>query len=121
MDPFEYIDLIARTVSGNFLDHGVRVNSVLTSYRISGTDFSQRVGDLAGPQLPTQDNLTFSLITVNGTGAAETVTVPYLATFLGNSFTDLTSLYVPSCFLILTYLSKKDVLLILVRMTQLGE
>lgn len=91
MDPFDYIDLIASTVSGNFLDHGVRVNSVLTSYRISATDFSQRVGDLAGPTMPTQDNLTFSLITINGTDP-ETVTVPFLATFLGNPFSDQTSL-----------------------------
>ncbi|KAL5498002.1 hypothetical protein ACEPAH_2933 [Sanghuangporus vaninii] len=97
MEPFDYIDLIARTVSGNFLDHGVRVNSVLTSYRISGTDFSQRVGDLAGPPIPTQDNLTFSLITVNGTGDAETVTVPFLATFLGNPFTDQASFWENNC------------------------
>lgn len=45
MDPYAYVDFIAKTVSGNYLDHGVRVNSVLSSYRISGTDFSQRVGE----------------------------------------------------------------------------
>ena len=30
----DYIDKIARTVSGNYLDHNVRVNSVVSSYRI---------------------------------------------------------------------------------------
>lgn len=41
--------IIAGTVSGNYLEHGVRINSVFTSYRISGTSFSQRLGNLAGP------------------------------------------------------------------------
>ena len=34
MDPYDYVDYIAKTQSGNYLDHGVRVNSVYTSYRI---------------------------------------------------------------------------------------
>jgi hypothetical protein len=34
MAPLDYIDLIADTISGNYLDHGVRVNSVVSSYRI---------------------------------------------------------------------------------------
>lgn len=34
MDSYDYVDLIAKTVSGNFLDHGVRVNSVYSSYMI---------------------------------------------------------------------------------------
>lgn len=93
MDPYDYVDTIARTVSGNYLDHGVRVNSVFSSYRISDTDFSQRVGDLAGPPIPTQTDLTFELITVNST-KAETVTVPFLASFFGVPFTDKDSLYV---------------------------
>ena len=49
MDAYAYADLIASTESGNYLDHGVRVNSVFSSYRISDTDFSQRFGDIAGP------------------------------------------------------------------------
>lgn len=91
MAPFDYVDFIADTVSGNYLDHNVRVNSVFSSYRIVDTDFSQRVGDLAGPPMPTLDNLTFSLIVVNGT-EPETVTVPYLADFVGAPFTDKASL-----------------------------
>jgi hypothetical protein len=47
--PFDYVDFIAKTVSGNYLDHGVRVNSVFSSYRISPTNFSQRLGDLGIP------------------------------------------------------------------------
>lgn len=91
MSAFDYIDLIAHTVSGNYLDHGVRVNSVLSSYRIVDNDFSQRVGDLAGPPFPNQNSLTFSLIPVNS-NKAETVAVPYLAMFLSNPFTDRESL-----------------------------
>ena len=47
-DPYTYVDYIASTVSGNYLDHGVRVNSVFSSYRISANVLSQRVGDLCG-------------------------------------------------------------------------
>lgn len=43
-DPYAYVDFIAKTVSGNYLDHGVRVNSVFSSYRLSGSDYSQRFG-----------------------------------------------------------------------------
>ncbi|KAH9048867.1 hypothetical protein EDB84DRAFT_1556539 [Lactarius hengduanensis] len=57
-----YIDNIASTVSSNYLDHNVRVNSVVSSYRIVDTDFSQRLGDLAGPLFLTQTSLKFSLI-----------------------------------------------------------
>lgn len=95
-DPYAYIDRIARTVSGNYLDHGVRVNSVFTSYRISGTTFSQRVGDLAGPTGVTQDSLTFKLIAVNST-KIETVKVPFLANYLGAPFTDKNSFWAINC------------------------
>lgn len=90
-DPYAYVDHIATTVSGNYLDHGVRTNSVFTSYRISGTTFSQRLGDLAGPTGVVQNTLTFKLIAVNST-KIETVTVPYLANYLGAPFTDKASL-----------------------------
>ena len=91
MAPFDYVDLVASTVSGNYLDHNVRVNSVFSSYRIVNTSFSQRFGDLAGPPIPTQQNLTFSLVLVNQT-EPETVTVPFLANFIGTPFTDAQSL-----------------------------
>ena len=98
MDAFAYADLIARTESGNYLDHNVRVNSVFSSYRIVNTSFSQRFGDLAGPPIPTQDNLTMSLMLVNAT-EAEDVTIPFLANFIGTPFTDSASLCVFACLL----------------------
>ncbi|THH11140.1 hypothetical protein EW146_g8141, partial [Bondarzewia mesenterica] len=96
MDAYDYVDKIASTVSGNYLDHGVRVNSVFSSYRISGTGFSQRVGDLAGPSFLTQTSLTFKLIPVDS-NEAETVTVPYVASFLGIAFTDQDSFWANNC------------------------
>ncbi|KIM41633.1 hypothetical protein M413DRAFT_411566 [Hebeloma cylindrosporum] len=96
MDPYDYVDLVARTVSGNYLDHGVRVNSVFTSYRISGSTFSQRLGDLAGPIDVTRTSLKFELIAVNST-KVETVDVPYLASFIGVSFTDRASFWRNNC------------------------
>jgi hypothetical protein len=92
-DPYAYVDHIARTVSGNFLDHGVRVNSVFTSYRISQNVISQRLGDLAGPIFISQTSLTMKLVVANS-GRAETVEIPYLAGFLGTAFSDSASLYV---------------------------
>ena len=86
----DYIDEIARTVSGNYLDHNVRVNSVVSSYRIVNTTFSQRVGDLAGPLFLTQTSLNFSLILVNST-VPEFVDVPFVAAFVGVNFTDARS------------------------------
>ena len=83
----DYIDKIASTVSGNFLDHNVRVNSVVSSYRIVNSTFSQRVGDLAGPFFLTQTSLNFSLILVNST-APEFVDVPFVASLIGESFTN---------------------------------
>ena len=85
----DYIDLIAKTVTGDYLDHNVRVNSVVSSYRIVGTDYSQRLGDAASELFLTQTSLDMQLIP-NGSpsGAPETVTVPFVAGFVGNVFTD---------------------------------
>lgn len=85
----DYIDEIARTVSGNYLDHNVRVNSVLSSYRIANGSFSRRLGDLAGRFVltKTRKSLTFSLIPVNST-KAEFVDVPFVANYRGTPFTD---------------------------------
>ncbi len=84
---FDYIDKIARTVSGNFLDHNIRVNSVVSNYRILNTTFSQRLGDLAGLFFLTQTSLEFSLIPVNST-TPELVDVPFVAALIGAPFTD---------------------------------
>ncbi|KAI9438203.1 hypothetical protein H4582DRAFT_2076810 [Lactarius indigo] len=83
----DYIDEIARTVSGNYLDRNLRVNSVVSSYRIVNTTFSQRVGDLAGPIFLTQTSLNFSLIPVNST-TPEFVDVPFVAALIGAPFSD---------------------------------
>jgi hypothetical protein len=83
----DYIDKIARTVSGAYLDFNVRVNSVVSSYWIPNTTISQRVGDLAGPFFLTQTSLNFSLIPVNS-NVPEFVDVPFVASLIGASFTD---------------------------------
>lgn len=73
----DYIDKIARTISGNYLDHNVRVNSAVSSYRIVNTMFSQRVGDFAGPLFLTQKSLNFSVIPASST-IPELVDVPFV-------------------------------------------
>ncbi|KAI9438205.1 hypothetical protein H4582DRAFT_2148664 [Lactarius indigo] len=92
----DYIDEIARTVSGNYLDRNLRVNSVVSSYRIVNTTFSQRVGDLAGPIFLTQTSLNFSLIPVNST-TPEFVDVPFVASLVGKPFSDGPSYWANNC------------------------
>jgi len=96
IDAYAWADHVASTQSGNYLDHGVRVNSAFSSYRISDTDFSQRFGDIAGPQFPDQNTLTMKLIPVNST-KAETVSVPFFANYVGASFTDQASFWEANC------------------------
>jgi hypothetical protein len=85
----DYIDKIAKTVSGKFLDHNIRVNSVVSSYRIIGSDWSQRFGDHASEEFLKQTSLDMSLIPKgSASGAPEMVNVPFVAAFLGNFFTD---------------------------------
>ncbi|KAF7319487.1 TSPc domain-containing protein [Mycena chlorophos] len=95
-DPYDYVDFIAKTVSGNYLDHGVRVNSVFSSYRLVNADYSQRFGDFAGPTGVAQNSITMEVI-VNGSSKAEVVTVPYIANFAGVAFTDRESFWVNNC------------------------
>ncbi|KAJ7756929.1 hypothetical protein B0H16DRAFT_1537435 [Mycena metata] len=95
-DPYSYVDFIAKTVSGNYLDHGVRVNSVFSSYRLSSADYSQRFGDLAGPSGVAQTSLTFQVIVAHST-KVETVTLPYIASYLGANFTDGPSYWENNC------------------------
>jgi hypothetical protein len=85
----QYIDKIASTVSGNFLDHNVRVNSVVSGYHISGSSLSQRLGDHASELFLKQTSLNFSLIPEGSTtGTPEQVNVPFVALFGGNGFSD---------------------------------
>ena len=83
----DYIDEIARTVSGNFLDHNIRVNSVVSSYWFPNITISQRLGDLASQSFLTQTILNFSLVPINST-VPEFVDVPFVASFIGTPFTD---------------------------------
>ncbi|KZV63396.1 hypothetical protein PENSPDRAFT_669711 [Peniophora sp. CONT] len=96
MDAFDYIDHIATTISGNYLDHGIRVNSVISSYRITSNAYSQRFGDLAGPSIVTQTSLRMTLTTVNST-KSETVDIPFVASFAGVAFTDKASYWANNC------------------------
>ncbi|TBU42204.1 hypothetical protein BD309DRAFT_201633 [Dichomitus squalens] len=95
-DPYAYADFIAATQSGNYLDHGVRVNSVFSSYRISGNDFSQRFGDIAGPAFPDLQSLTMTLQLVNST-KPETVKVPFISSFAGVAFTNGADYWANNC------------------------
>lgn len=94
---YDYVDHIASTYSGNYLDHNVRVNSVFSSYRISAGNWSQRFGDLAGPVFPDLTNLTMQLTRVNSTNV-ETVTFPYRASYIATgAFTDKASFWEANC------------------------
>ena len=88
--PYDYVDYLASSQAGNYLDHGIRVNSVFTGYRIVGSDWSQKLGIFAGRQFPDQDYLTMSVIPV-GSQEAEEVHVPFYASYLGAPFTDRAS------------------------------
>jgi hypothetical protein len=84
-----YIDKIARTVSGGFLDHNIRVNRVVSSYSDPGTGLSQRLGDHASEDFLKQTSLDFLLIPVgSNSGKPEHVNVPFVAAFTGVDFTD---------------------------------
>ena len=85
----DYIDYVARTASGNFLDHNIRVNSVVSSYQLLNTTFSQRLGDLASSFVLRQTSLNFTLIPVDSpSGMPEYVDIPFVAGFRGKQFVD---------------------------------
>lgn len=85
----DYIDKIAKTVTGTYLDHNIRVNSVVSSYRIVDSQWSQRFGDHASELFLKQTSLDILLIPKgSASGTPETVNVPFVAEFVGNYFTD---------------------------------
>jgi hypothetical protein len=43
-DPYAYVSQIATNYSGNYLDHGIRENSVYSSYRYTAGKWGQRLG-----------------------------------------------------------------------------
>ena len=87
--PYDYVDKIASTEVGGFLDHGIRVSGALSRsyYRISGGQYSQRWGALAGPSGVFRDSLKVTLIPV-GENKPLALDIPYIASFTGNDFTD---------------------------------
>jgi len=87
----DYIDQVARTTSGGYLDHNIRVNSVISSYQLpnGSLPFSQRLGDLASYLVLRQTSLKFTLIPVNSpSGSPECIDVPFVASLSASPFTD---------------------------------
>ncbi|KAI0289967.1 hypothetical protein BC826DRAFT_913877 [Russula brevipes] len=94
----DYIDTVARTASGNFLDHNIRVNSVVSSYQMPSGNFSQRLGDLASSPVLRQTSLQFTLIPVDSpSGSPECIDVPFVAVLNGLPFEDGPSYWENNC------------------------
>ena len=68
----------------------LRFNSVFSGYKYDGT-WMQRFGDIANPALPDLETLTMKLVVVNST-RPETVTIPFLANYIGEPFSDKNTL-----------------------------
>ncbi|KAJ3505956.1 hypothetical protein NLJ89_g7141 [Agrocybe chaxingu] len=96
MDPYAYVNHIATTVSGNHLDHGIRVNSVYTSYRVSGIGFTQRMGDFAQSLDITRTHLKVKLVLANSTEVEE-VDIPFAAYYTGRNFDNRASYWTNNC------------------------
>ena len=85
----DYIDYVARTASGLFLDHNVRVNSVVSSYQLPSGKFSQRLGDLASSTILKQTGLKFTIIPVDSpSGTPECIDIPFVAVSGDLTFVD---------------------------------
>jgi hypothetical protein len=73
---------------GAFLDHGIRVNMVLSSYSVQNSAISQSFGYLADTIVIEKPGLHLKFIPVNST-KAEMLFVPYAAGYIGSTnFTD---------------------------------
>jgi len=89
LSALDYIDQVARTASGNYLDHNIRVNNVISSYAMNNGGFSQRLGDLASSYVVRQTSLNFSVIPVDSTsGTPECIDVPFVSYYPGQPFVD---------------------------------
>ncbi|ELU42825.1 peptidase family s41 domain-containing protein [Rhizoctonia solani AG-1 IA] len=87
---------VATTQSGNWVDHNIRVNSVLSSYRVTSNAWAQRLGDIAGSLFPDKDSLTMTVIPVGGT-KPEIVKFDYRSNYLGAPFVDGPSYWTANC------------------------
>jgi len=89
LSALDYIDQVASTASGNFLDHNIRVNNVISGYSMNNGGFSQRLGDLASSSVLRQTSLNFSVIPVGSTtGTPESIDVPFVSVYSGQPFAD---------------------------------
>ncbi|CAE6450254.1 unnamed protein product [Rhizoctonia solani] len=95
-----YVNLIATTQSGNWVDHNIRVNSVLSSYRVTSNAWAQRLGDIAGSLFPDKDSLTMTVIPASAGAKAEVVkasSFEYRSNYLGAPFVDGPSYWTANC------------------------
>lgn len=94
MAPYAYADHIARTESGNFLDHETRVNGVFSSYAIVKANFTQKFGNIAATTFPDRDSLGMTVMEVNRNHVPgpHVVDIPFLAAYGGKPFKDRNSL-----------------------------
>lgn len=90
VDAYAYADKVASMESGQYLDHGVRINSVFSSYSLSKSTFSQRFGDIAETTFPDRDTLTMKVVPANSTNV-ETIEIPFVSTYTGSHFKDKAS------------------------------
>jgi len=89
LSALDYIDQVASTASGNYLDHNIRVNNVISGYSVNNGAYSQRLGDLASSSVLRQTSLNFSVIPVGSTtGTPESIDVPFVSLYAGQPFTD---------------------------------
>ncbi|KAF9004946.1 hypothetical protein BDZ89DRAFT_896864, partial [Hymenopellis radicata] len=95
-DPWTYVSDLAEDISGTYLDHNVRINSVFSSYRISQSQYSQRVGDFAGQLSVEQDSVAMKVVLVNSSEPVN-VNIPILAASIGRDFIDAQSYWQANC------------------------
>ncbi|KAJ3481415.1 hypothetical protein NLI96_g7672 [Meripilus lineatus] len=96
VDAYAYADKVASMESGQYLDHGVRINSVFSSYSLSKSTFSQRFGDIAETTFPDRDTLTMKVVPANSTNV-ETIEIPFVSTYTGSHFKDKASYWRANC------------------------
>jgi hypothetical protein len=74
------------------------MNSVYSSYRLTRGAWGQRLGDFAGPIVPTYPKYEITVqLTPTDTNQSETVTFPYVSSYLGLDFTDASSYWEANC------------------------
>ncbi|KAJ9122476.1 hypothetical protein QFC22_001903 [Naganishia vaughanmartiniae] len=97
-DPYAYVRKIADEYTGDFLDDGIRQSMAYASYRYIGGKWGQRIGDFAGPTVPTYTKHEIEVTLIpRGAQESETVKFPYVSTLIGKTFTDQASYWENNC------------------------